>query len=168
VQVERLWLALLVTLDRLLGTDLISWVLNRRLAELKKWRSQLAQLNQEIALLEQQIALTRLNMCLLLLQRRALSLPDNWLCFDDRDQEDEQALKMVIPTLVTPRLARLKTEAVGEKKWRYHLIPDWPAIAAAIESPDSEPIVVQWVAQQIKLSASPSYASSPLAEELPG
>jgi len=124
------------------GTRLAINEVARRRQRLTTAKAQLADIQAELKRLSELVEQANVELCLFYLRRRQLFTPKQWLFFQTTDEDEEQALEMLIEHLVKPRLATVEIRE-DEAGYTYQVIPDWTTIRAALESPD--PDLATWL-----------------------
>jgi hypothetical protein len=154
---DRLWFALLLTLDKLLGTRLAQREVNRRHEMLIEYQRRAQSIQQEVAHLETRLEALHLQLCLLYLRQRHMTDVETWLQFES-GSSDEAGLDLLIEHLVKPRLAAIEMHETAPGHQVYHLHPDWEAIASAIgdASETLEPETISWLHQQVAHQSQPA------------
>jgi hypothetical protein len=122
----------LIIVDRLFGTKLVEKELSRRRRKISYYEAKLKVIEKKMAEMERKLEAINLRLCLLYLVERKIRFPENWLCFNQADPEEEKALDMLIEYLVKPGLAAVKEEETEGGRYIYHLKPDWEAISASL------------------------------------
>ncbi len=125
----RLWFAILITADRLLGTRLVELEAARLQRRIKDLEIQAAATRSQMKKLSHLLHVSQVELCIIYLQQRYLTHPETWLRFaPDESREEERDLDVLIEQLARHRLATVRTETVGEQTYIYHVHPNWDAI----------------------------------------
>lgn len=144
-----LWARLLLTTDRLLGTQLVDWALARRQRQIERLVARLETINQGLEALAEELAFYQLGLCLIELKARSeRDELDDWLRFAPRGGGGEPLLDSAIECLVKPRLATIDAEPVGSGNYVYRLHPDWAAIMAHLSSTIVAAELMSWLEEQ--------------------
>ncbi|HEY67769.1 MAG TPA: hypothetical protein G4N97_05800 [Thermoflexia bacterium] len=144
----RLWFAVLVIADRLLGTHLVEWELARLQRRIEAYKAQASAIRQQMEELNRLLQVAQVELCVLYLRQRRILQPDTWLRFAPAESADEERdLDMLIDRLVKRGLAAVRTEPVGEQTYVYHLCPDWAAIVGLLSTWEKylDPLTVSWL-----------------------
>ncbi len=152
----RLWIALLVVADRLLGTHLVEREMKRLQRLLSGFERQADALRQQMRELNQLLYVVQVEMCVLCLRKRQLLRPDDWQRFAPHEStEDEKLLDLVIDRLVKQGLCTIRTETVGENVYVYYLNPDWEAIVNLLNvwRDKLDPVTVEWLDEMLSPKA---------------
>ena len=150
---DRVYLVVLLAIDRLLGTRLAERELARRKEKMDRYARRVALLEEQLADLNRKLALANVQLCLLYLQQRDLARPGRWLLFDTGDAGESKALDVLIEHLVKPHLATiLEEERLEETRYIYRLKPDWEAICAHLSEQRValEPPVASWLEAKVQ------------------
>ncbi len=152
----RLWIALLVVADRLLGTHLVEREMQRLQQLLGSFERQADALRQQMRELNQLLYVVQVEMCVLCLRKRQLLRPDDWQRFAPHESaEEEKFLDLVIDRLVKRGLGTIRTETVGENVYVYYLNPDWEAIVNLLNAwrDKLDPVTVEWLDEMLSPKA---------------
>jgi len=145
---DRLWFAVLITTDRLLGTHLVERELARLQRRVEAFETQASAIRQQMEELNRLLHVVQVELCVLYLRQRQILRPETWLCFAPAGSVDEErGLDLLIGRLVKHGLATVRTEAVGEQAYVYHLRPDWAAIAGLLSAwkEHLDPVTALWL-----------------------
>ncbi len=144
----RLWFAVLIVTDRLLGTHLVERELARLQRRVETFEAQASAIRQQMEELNRLLHVVQVELCVLYLRQRHLLRPETWLRFAPAESADEErGLDLLIGRLVKHGLSTIRTEAVGEQTYVYHLCPDWPAIADLLSARKEllDPVTAFWL-----------------------
>jgi hypothetical protein len=144
----RLWFAVLIVADRLLGTHLVEWELTRLQRRITVYEAQATTIRRRMEELTHLLQVAHVELCILYLRQRHIFRPETWLRFDPAESaDDEKALNLLIGRLVKHGLAAVCTETVGERAYVYHLRPDWAAIVDLLSawSEHLDPLTASWL-----------------------
>ncbi len=131
----QLWFAILAIADRLLGTRLAERELARLQRRIADHEAQANAIRAQMEKLNCLLHTSQVEFCVLYLRQRRLLRPEAWLCFTPTESADEEkVLDTLISRLVKHGLASVRTEALGEQTYTYHLCPNWAAITALLAS----------------------------------
>lgn len=141
---------MLMAADRLLGTHLVEWELDRRQRRIERLTAEMDAVNQHLDALNAKLSLHRLVFCLLELKARSErdDLHD-WLRFAPHEEGEEAVLDSAIECLVKPRLASLDAEPGGSGHYVYRLHPDWPAIVARLRNASMVSDLASWLDERM-------------------
>jgi len=144
---DKILLAGLSIVDRLLATDLLEREVARRRAKVARSEARLAEISQKLAKLGGLLEAANLQLCLLYLRQRELLSPQRWLHFDSANPQEDQGLDLLINHLVKPRLAAIEMREVEKNHYIYKLAPDWAAIGdyLAQREADLQPEIAGWL-----------------------
>ncbi len=144
----RLWFAVLIVADRLLGTRLVEWELARLQRRIAVYEFQVTAIRRRMEELTRLLQVAQVELCVLYLRQRHIFRPETWLCFAPAESvDDEKALNLLISRLVKHGLAAVCTETVGERAYVYHLRPNWAAIVDLLSawSEHLDPLTASWL-----------------------
>lgn len=144
----RLWFALLIITDRLLGTHLVEREMSRLQQRVAIFEQRAEALRRQMKELNQLLHVVQVEMCVLCLRQRQLLRPDDWLRFvPSESAEEEKLLDLMIGRLVKYGLATVHLEAVGEKVYVYYLDPNWDGIVALLSTwrDRLDPVTIEWL-----------------------
>ncbi len=150
----RLWFAVLIITDRLLGTHLAEWKLARQQRRMEAYEAQAFAIRRQMEQLDRLLQVTQVELCVLYLRQRRILRPETWLRFAPAENVDEErGLDLLIGRLVKHGLATVRTETVGEVRPRsprpyvYHLRPDWAAMVDLLSAwkEHLDPLAVSWL-----------------------
>ncbi|MCX7681595.1 MAG: hypothetical protein N2508_06495 [Anaerolineae bacterium] len=144
----RLWFALLIIADRLLGTHLVEREMNRLQRRIGYLEERADALRRQMRELDQLLHVVQVEMCVLCLRQRQLLRPDDWLRFTPSESaEEEKLLDVMIERLVKHGLSTVRVETMGENVYVYYLHPDWDAIVALLSAwrDKLDPVTIQWL-----------------------
>jgi len=144
----RFWFAILVTVDRLLGTHLVEWEMARQQRRVEVYEAQASAIRRQVECLDRLLQVTQVELCVLYLRQRRILRPEAWLRFAPAENVDEErGLDLLIGRLVKHGLATVRTETVGEQTYVYHLHPNWAAMADLLSAwkEPLDPIVISWL-----------------------
>ena len=144
----RFWFAILVTVDRLLGTHLVEWEMARQQRRVEVYEAQASAIRRQVECLDRLLQVTQVELCVLYLRQRRILRPEAWLRFAPAENVDEErGLDLLIGRLVKHGLATVRTETVGEQTYVYHLHPDWAAIEDLLTAwkEDLDPATASWL-----------------------
>ncbi|MFQ6100181.1 MAG: hypothetical protein ACE5OS_02950 [Anaerolineae bacterium] len=144
----RLWFAVLVIADRLLGTHLVERELARLQRRVEAFEEQASAIRRQMEELTHLLHAAQVELCILYLRQRHLLWPATWLRFAPAENvADEGDLDMLIGQLVKHGLATVHTEEVGEQTYVYHLRPDWAAILDLVSTwkEHLDPVTASWL-----------------------
>lgn len=144
----RLWFAVLIVTDRLLGTHLVEWELARLQRRVEAYEVQAAAIRRRMEELTRLLQVAQVELCVLYLRQRHMFRPETWLRFAPAESaDDEKALNLLIGRLVKHGLAAVRTETVGERAYIYHLRPDWAVIVGLLSawSEHLDPLTASWL-----------------------
>lgn len=149
----RLWFAILVAADRLLGTRLAEREAARLQHRINDLEIQAAAIRSQMDRLTHLLHVSRVELCVIYLQQRYLTQPETWLRFaPEKSAEEERDLDILIEQLVQHRLATVHTETVGEQTYVYHVSPDWAAITNLLSQQQEylNPTTIPWLEEMRK------------------
>jgi hypothetical protein len=144
----HLWFGCLVFADRLLGTHLVERELARQQRRVEAYEAHASVVRRQMAELDRLLYVTQVQLCALYLRQRCLLRPEAWLRFAPSEGEgEERGLDLLIGQLVKHGLATIRTEAVGEHTYVYHLRPDWGAMADLLSAWEVQidPLAISWL-----------------------
>ena len=145
---DHLWFAVLITTDRLLGTHLVERELARLQRRVEAFEAQASAIRQQMEELNRLLHVVQVELCVLYLRQRQILRPETWLRFAPAGSVDEErCLDLLIGRLVKHGLATVRTEAVGEQAYVYHLRPDWAAITGLLSAwkEHLDPVTAFWL-----------------------
>jgi hypothetical protein len=145
---DRVWFTVLILADRLLGTCLVERELARMQRRVDAYQAQASAIQQRMEGLERLLHVIHVELCILYLRQRRLLQPETWLRFAPAEGiGEERDLDLLISQLVKHGLATVRTEAVSERTYVYHLRPDWDAIADLLSTwkEHLDPLTIAWV-----------------------
>ena len=144
---DKILLAGLGIVDRLLATDFLEREVARRKAKVARSEARLADISEQLVKLGGLLEAANLQLCLLYLRQRNLLLPHRWLHFDPANPQDDQGLDLLINHLVKSRLAAIEMQEVEKNHYIYRLEPDWAAIGdfLAQREADLQPEIADWL-----------------------
>lgn len=144
----RLWFAVLIVADQLLGTHLVEWERARLQRRIEAYEAQASAIRRRMEELKRLLQAAQVELCVLYLRQRCILRPETWLRFAPAESVDEEKdLELLIGWLVKHGLATVRTEAVGEQIYVYHLRPDWAAIVDLLSTwkEHLDPVTVSWL-----------------------
>nr|HID14668.1 hypothetical protein [Anaerolineae bacterium] len=144
----RLWFAVLTVTDRLLGTRLVEREMARLQRRIEAYEAQAATIRQQMEEFNRLLQVAQVELCVFYLRQRRILRPETWLRFAPGESADEEKnLDMLIGHLVKHNLAAVRTEAVGEQTYVYHLRPDWAAIVGLLSAWKGylDPLTLSWL-----------------------
>jgi hypothetical protein len=145
---NRLWFAVLIAADWLLGTHLVDRELARMQRCVETCQAQASAIHQHIEDLNHLLHVVQVELCVLYLRQRRALQPQTWRRFAPAESTSEgRILDWLIGQLVKCRLATVRIETVGEQTYVYYLRPDWAAIADLLSAwkEHLDPVTVPWL-----------------------
>jgi hypothetical protein len=155
---NRIFLASLVIIDRLFGTNFVEREVARRKAEVARHEARLSEISEQLVKLGELLETANLQLCLLYLRQRNLLLSHRWLYFDLADSQEDKGLDLLIHHLVKPRLAAIEMQEVEKDRYVYRLAPDWASIGdfLAERQADLQPEIAEWL-KTLKKTQKPGF-----------
>lgn len=144
----RLRLALLLVVDRLLGTHLVEREMACLQVHIEACQDRAEAIQQQMQELNRLVSVTQVEFCLLILHRRYLQRPEEYLRFvPAEDADEEKALDLMIEHLMRRGLAAVHAEVIDECTYAYHVHPDWRAICSQLgeQKEKIDPTVWAWL-----------------------
>jgi hypothetical protein len=146
----RLRFFFLVFTDWLLGTRLVERELTRLQRQVQTYEAYASAILQQMQALSHVLHVVQVELCVLYLRQRYLLRSNTWLRFDPaEDADEERSLDLLIARLVKHDLATVRTEAVGEQAYAYHLRPDWSSLIDLLSTWKDrlDPVMLLWLGE---------------------